>query len=197
MAITRRSLMRFAGLGAATTALSTRSASVGGQPTETSGSAMAHAAHYSGPVGRVSTATFDPGASRVRGTSRGSRRTGAPGTIGGSASRRPAPRIRHRRIGSRHRIAPGVFPRGRTAVRCGPTIRRPRRSPPGELPQQGSHRTPFTSMDGIRRRWTARCGASGHTAPGSCRSSTRIAGLHLYHCRSAAEAPSQGSTARS
>ncbi len=61
MAITRRSLMRFAGLGAATTALSTRSASVGGQPTEGSRSTMAHAGHYSGPVGRVSTATFDPG----------------------------------------------------------------------------------------------------------------------------------------
>ena len=42
--------MRLAGLGAADGApLSARSASVGGQPTDSSGAAMAHAAHYSGP----------------------------------------------------------------------------------------------------------------------------------------------------
>jgi FtsP/CotA-like multicopper oxidase with cupredoxin domain len=63
MAITRRSLMRIAGLGGlggAATALAAQSAPAGGQQTGGAQSAASHAAHYSGPVGRVSTATFDP-----------------------------------------------------------------------------------------------------------------------------------------
>jgi FtsP/CotA-like multicopper oxidase with cupredoxin domain len=61
MTMSRRSLMRMASFGAATTALATGSEPAG-QSAESSGSTLSHAAHYSGPVGRVSTETFDPSA---------------------------------------------------------------------------------------------------------------------------------------
>jgi FtsP/CotA-like multicopper oxidase with cupredoxin domain len=58
-AMSRRSLLKLAGLGtaAATTALGTRGAS--GQSAQPMG-AMAHAAHTMGPVGRVTPGRFDP-----------------------------------------------------------------------------------------------------------------------------------------
>jgi FtsP/CotA-like multicopper oxidase with cupredoxin domain len=59
MPISRRSLIRIAGLGA-TTAVAAQSAGARSQQPAGSESAMPHAGHYAGPVGRVSTATFDP-----------------------------------------------------------------------------------------------------------------------------------------
>jgi manganese oxidase len=61
MPLTRRSLMRLTGLGSAA-AVAVRSAYAAGEQPTGAGATMSHAAHYSGPVGRVSTATFDPGA---------------------------------------------------------------------------------------------------------------------------------------
>src|SRR4051812_9897392 len=59
MDLSRRALMRLAGLGSAGTALAS-SAALRGQQAAPSG-APYHSNHESGPVGRVSTATFDPG----------------------------------------------------------------------------------------------------------------------------------------
>jgi len=60
MPLTRRSLMALTGLGSAATALALRSPAAAAQPAPPAGGG-AHDAHYAGPVGRVSTATFDPG----------------------------------------------------------------------------------------------------------------------------------------
>jgi FtsP/CotA-like multicopper oxidase with cupredoxin domain len=60
MPLTRRSLFRFAGLGSAATALAASSARALGDQPAGAESTLPHAAHYSGPVGRVSTASFDP-----------------------------------------------------------------------------------------------------------------------------------------
>jgi manganese oxidase len=60
MPLTRRSLMRMAGLGSATTAFAAGAARAGGGQPAGAESTLSHAAHYSGPVGRVSTTTFDP-----------------------------------------------------------------------------------------------------------------------------------------
>jgi len=60
MALSRRSLMRLAGVGGAGTALAAGSAALRGQPSAPSGPAP-HSTHYAGPVGRVPTTVFDPG----------------------------------------------------------------------------------------------------------------------------------------
>jgi FtsP/CotA-like multicopper oxidase with cupredoxin domain len=59
MPLTRRSLMALAGLGSAATALSVRSNGAAAQSAQPAGGG-AHDVHYAGPVGRVSTAAFDP-----------------------------------------------------------------------------------------------------------------------------------------
>src|SRR4051812_34420343 len=61
MPLTRRSLMRALGLGSAT-ALAAGTTRARGQESAGGSSTFSHAAHYAGPVGRVSTASFDPGA---------------------------------------------------------------------------------------------------------------------------------------
>src|SRR5213592_4392031 len=60
MELSRRSMIALAGLGSAGTALSLRSDAADGQPAAP-GHGGAHDAHYAGPIGRVSTAAFDPG----------------------------------------------------------------------------------------------------------------------------------------
>ena len=60
MPLSRRSLIRLAGLGSATASLASRSSGASGAQSAGAESTMPHAAHYSGPVGRVSTAIFDP-----------------------------------------------------------------------------------------------------------------------------------------
>ena len=62
-ALTRRTLLKLAGLGAAAGTAGLGAARVSGQPASTAPAppnAMLHAAHTMGPVGRVSTEAFDP-----------------------------------------------------------------------------------------------------------------------------------------
>ncbi len=156
--------MRLAGLGAATTALSTRSASVGGQPTDSSGSAMAARCALLRP-GR---ACVDRDASTPAGFARSWNFSGLAADRRARhyrerpASRRhAAARIRHRRRRSRDRDRAGRLLSRVDVQRPGARTddaRHRRRSRPGDLPQPGHRtRTRFTSTAGIRRRWTARC----------------------------------------
>ncbi|MEO6237442.1 MAG: hypothetical protein ABIQ52_10630, partial [Vicinamibacterales bacterium] len=57
--MSRRSVLQLAGLGTAAAAVAVASRNVAGQAAQPH-DAMQHAAHTMGPVGRVSTARFDP-----------------------------------------------------------------------------------------------------------------------------------------
>ena len=58
--LSRRSLLKLAGIGAAAGTSALAAVRVSGQPAAAAYDAMTHAAHTMGPVGRVSTASFDP-----------------------------------------------------------------------------------------------------------------------------------------
>ena len=173
-AISRRSLLKLAGLGTAagTAALGTRG--VSGQGAQ-SYDAMQHAAHTMGPVGRVSDRPLQSGGlpSELEFLEPGARRARTLLSRDAAARRHPAAGIRARRRRSRDRDRARHLLSGLDVQRpgAGPDPAGDGRGPrPGHLHQPG-----FASAhDSLPRMASARDGRLAAGAPGDARRQLRL-----------------------